>query len=860
MSRPRVAGRALLGCCIASALALPVQAQSPPPLSSPAPAPGQNAGLVPYTPRQHDAALAEWRAGRLDADAFIARLSHWIATSPDVQQQRRLRSDRIVAAAQSRTPSAALAFAREAPLAQLEAYALQPLISAARSAGDPALQGEVVQLLLASQPGSWDARVQEVLWLVDARRLPEAQQRLEWLASRPQAGLAPQQVTVRELRGALAEANQQPALALGHYQEVLVLQPDHRYAQRSTVLLTAQLGAPSAALETASAPPLAGRFNALELAGLQQASLGERLRWAVSQRNLLPDDARRFDALDAVLRDMQALAAQLPLTQAAAGGADPAAWQDVQRRLAADRVIALFERGRHADTVAQYAQLEARFGNPPWYARSAAAGAQAQLRRPDLAVPLYLAALREGGEAVPVPSDTHVGLVYAYLDTAQFAAADDLLAQMLARTPPLLSLSPERGRPNNDYGDLLGLRALVALYTDRPRQAQADFEQLVSLAPLNTPYRTGLARTLRLRQKPEAALQAFEELRTDDPRSVDAQAGHAETLFDVGQLGQATQRVNALAAIHPDSPSVRSAVRTRDTVMAPRLEVDAATGRDGGTLSNRDSTLQARLSSGWGDSPAGGQQRMFFQQWLGSADLGGDSTRRARSGLGLEWLNGPWRLEGQLHQSSTGPRRTGLALGADWRASDAWRLSARFDSNSTDLPWRAQQAGVAARDLQAQARYVVNESRAFSAQVQQRDYSDGNDRGAAGLAWQERWISGPRLQLQTTLAADAARNGRQDVPYFSPARESGAALTARAQWLTWKRDDRVFLQVLEAGAGRYRQAGFGSGPTSQLRYAHEWNWGAGWQLRYGLGTSTHPYDGVKERRKEAFVHFSMPFL
>ncbi len=111
--------------------------------------------------------------------------------------------------------------------------------------------------------------------------------------------------------------------------------------------------------------------------------------------------------------------------------------------------------------------------------------------------------------------------------------------------------------------------------------------------------------------------------------------------------------------------------------------------------------------------------------------------------------------------------------------------------------------------------------------------------------------------MQTTLAADTARNTQQNVPYFSPTGERGMALDARAQWLTWKRDDRRLVQVLQAGTGRYRQDGFGSGATQHVRYAHEWFWGPGNSLRYGLGSSVHPYDGVRERRKEVFVQISV---
>ena len=80
----------------------------------------------------------------------------------------------------------------------------------------------------------------------------------------------------------------------------------------------------------------------------------------------------------------------------------------------------------------------------------------------------------------------------------------------------------------------------------------------------------------------------------------------------------------------------------------------------------------------------------------------------------------------------------------------------------------------------------------------------------------------------------------------------------RAQYLSWKRDDRSFVQVLDVGAGRYRQAGFGSGPLWSLRYEHKWVFDPELQLSYGVGLSSHTYDGQKERGRQIFTRFSAP--
>ncbi len=664
-------------------------------------------------------------------------------------------------------------------------------------------------------------------------------------------------VNALESRAALAEAAGDTAAALRHYQDIVSIDAGNSNAARQQVFLTARLGSAGAAL--ARARVSAKLFTPVELAGLRQAALGERLRWAVSQRDLRPEDPQRFAALDEVLRDGDALAMEF----AQAGGADnaeesaKAEWARIRMRLDADRVVALFERGQWQAVLDLYSRMQATTPAsplPPYYATAAAAGAQARLRRPDLAVPLYQQALRDGGSDVRMPSDIHVGLVYALVDTARFEEADALLADMIARTPPLLSLSPEAGRPNDDYGNLLGLRARIALYTDRPTQAEKDAATLSALAPLNADYRTTQARVMRARQHPDAALLIFSNVLADHPGAIDARAGRAETLFDAGEYREARQEVDALQQAHPDHAAVNSAVRTRDTVLPARFEADASTARDGGTLSNRELKLETRLSSHWIED----RWRIMWRQQLSRTTIGPSEVNAWRSGIGVEWQQARWNLQAELHALGSEPRPQGIRLAAGFRASDSWRLGAFYNSSSDDLPARARLAGIAASDAGLSAAYIVDESRRFDAQARTTHYADGNERSSVGLSWRERWVSTPQLQLETVLAADAGRSDTQAVPYFSPSRDNTVSLGGRGQWLTWKRDDSVFLQVLEADAGRYNQAGFGSGPTRGLRYAHEWNSGNGRQLRYGLATSTHPYDGVSERRNELFLNLSVP--
>ena len=101
--------------------------------------------------------------------------------------RQRLQSDRVVVAAQGGENALALAAAREAGVQALAPYALEPLIAAARAAGDTALQGQAVARFAALNPGDWQARVHTVMWLIDSRDLAGAQLGLDALAAAPVA-------------------------------------------------------------------------------------------------------------------------------------------------------------------------------------------------------------------------------------------------------------------------------------------------------------------------------------------------------------------------------------------------------------------------------------------------------------------------------------------------------------------------------------------------------------------------------------------------------------------------------------------------------------------------------------------------
>ena len=828
---PRVLSHLALTCC--ALLAATASAQR----------------ALPWSTANHDEAIAAWRAGRLPGQDLLRQLEAWWLQAPDADSRRRVQSDRIVVAWQSPDAATVVRIARAAPLEQVLPYALTAVIAAARSVGDAGLQAQAVGAMLSQAPDSWDARVQEALWLLDVRRLEDAAERVEALARRPQAALPTQAVNMHELRGALAEARGQAAVALGHYQQVLRLAPEHRYARRALALLLAQAGTAQGALQQARREE--ALFSALELARLRQEAMAERLRWAVA----MPDAptaalARRRAALDEVIHEGELLASQW---SARMDAQDPGEWQQLALRLAADRIRALVERGRADEALVLYAHASAK-GPLPWYGKAAAAAAWS--RRPDAtrAAQLYEEALREAGAALNLPSDVHAGLVHAYVDSGRFSDADALLQRLLRETPPTLRNTAVPGRPNAEYGELLALQGRVELDTGRTGSARRRFDALAAQAPLNAGFRTGQASALLASDRPHAALANLQALENEHPEQAQVQADLGEALLANGWLAAGRAKIDALREAYPEHPAVPGAVRTRDAVLGARVEIGADAARDGGTLAQREQGVQLRLSSDWSDAG----WSLFYRQWFAAAQLAATRLHAQRAGLGVQWRHGPWRASAELHHADWAGRHSGGEFTVGWRPTDTWQFAALWDSNSIDVPWRAREAGVAGRMAQVAVDALAVESTSWRLRAEQLDLSDDNRRRGVLAAWRQGWLETRRLQLESTLSAEFAGFERSEPAYFSPLRERSLSLDGEARWLTSKRDDRKLVQVLQAGVGAYRQSGYGTGALWSGSYAQEWTWGAGWLLRYGVGIRSHPYDGNPEQRRDVFIHLAAP--
>lgn len=804
------------------------------------------AGAIPfYSTAQHDAVIDQYRHG--ERDAALSSLSAWLSADAGQQinavQRVRVLADYLVLLQAQGRSAAAIEAVQTVALEQLPDYALDALFSAARAVRQVGLEAAVVQVLMQRHPASLDASLKQAYWLIDSARLQAAEALLPALYQK--AIDTTQKVRVLEAEAFLHETRGKWLAAIDVYANALSLAPQRKDIQRQRLFLLSRTGAATFALEiarteNAAAVPL---FTQGEMLQLEQRAVGDELKWALRDREVFGDE-RRFDALTKVLLKMAHLREAL---------ADLPQMHELRASLDNDYLVALVARGRNEEAIALFHERQREGGSFPYYVLAAVADACAQQRDSSQAVQLYEQALKEGGNNLRMPSEVHIGLFYAYLDTGRFRQAEQLLVELEAATP----LRNNLGKPNPEYLAIQSLQARYLLYTEREKLALDRFEILHDTAPFNEDFSIGLAQALGQRGQVDASLSALEAILTDRPTSLDARGSYASALLAANRIGEGSRLVAQLQREFPETAMVQRLVRARDALHGPSVEIESSVGRSSGSSSVANS--EQRIAVRGNSALFNDQWRVYAQKIFTHANTDQGNIGRQRSEAGMSWLNERWKIAGGLHYTAPASPAVGATATLTYRIDDQWRWSAFADSNSINLSAKAYADGVHGREYNTGIAYVVNESRQFDSLYQHIDFSDGNRRHALSLSWSERWYSSPRAQFATTLSMAASLNGDRPASYFNPRTDASLEQVSRFQWLTWKRDERRLTQRIYGTLGWYQQAGQGGRPLWGIRYEHEWQLGERLALTYGAGLAVHPYDGVGDRRSYGYLNLSVPF-
>lgn len=655
------------------------------------------------------------------------------------------------------------------------------------------------------------------LVLADQKRAPEA------LAVLQAPHAPPLPLRERLLAEAYAESRGgDPWRALRLYGEIRRAEPDNQEARRAMAGLLDTLRAPFAAAALDGAPPA------------RQASKAASLtRWGAEVRPEAVE--RRFEGTDRAIAAQDSLLASL--------AADPAADPGLVRRVRLDRMVALRDRVRMAEVVAEAEALGAATSPLPPYADQAYADALLYLRRPREALAGYERVLK----ADPGNVQAAYGRVFALVETEQLegamAAADAIAA---ARRPFVSYRGGPATSPDPEYAYAAQLAAETRLWSNAVDQGYRRLDALADAAPASASLRRARAGAMTARGWSRAAEAETQVAASLDPDGLWTRIALADTALARNRLPEAEAQSAALIALAPENLAVQRLARDVRARKGWLIDIGFAPAfnQGGGSFAEGEGySFGARVLTPFFSD------RLRFVAVIDSAAAdppeGRVTRHRVGGGVRLEsadveataYASHSW---GSLPQPSAGVE---LA----WNVDDQWSLTAAAQANSIETPIRALLADISGDSVNFGVRFRRDERLEMSASVRLLDLSDGNDRLAAGASLVQLLHASPHFTLRGRVDLYGSRNSQPGGPYFAPESDLSLAGGLSAEHVAWRRYEKLFTQAASFDFGVYDQKGYDASWIGVVRYEHRWRHDPWTEVVYGFAFDRRVYDGVAER-------------
>lgn len=634
-----------------------------------------------------------------------------------------------------------------------------------------------------------------------------------------------QRARPRDRQLALAYAQDragEPWAALASYGEVLHLVPDNQEALAGTARLLAQLGGPFGATALGDISPATAAARA-----------GVMTRWG---GEIEADDPRhRYDITDAAIAELDAQIAA-NLTRDEAGAA-------LVRRLRLDLMVALRDRRRMSDTIAQ-GRAQGLSDTPlPSYARLALADALLAERKPRAALAVYNQVLA----TEPRDLGARYGRVFALVESEDLAGAATA-TEAIVKSEAAFFTDPKTGgrRANPEFAYALLLHAQVMLWGNRTAAGTAQIDALVMAAPANSGLRRARASAWSARGWTRAA---DEEARIAASLAPGDQ--ESEILLARGDLARhrfehVAIRVAALSEDFADQLPVQQLTRDYRAEVGWLYEAEARpVWNNGGGTNALGHELQTTtrltspvLASNW---------RLFADSGYAYANLPEGYVDRGQLDIGviyqgLNFMMSAWG--GGTH--GTTDRGQGGAR-ARFEVDDHLAVDLTAELFSPQTPLRALRFDIRANRISFGLGWRQNETRSVGATVAWLPFSDGNNRFTGGITGTQRLVSQSHFDLTGRVDIYWSTNSRAGGPYFNPRSDVSASLGLEAQHVVWRSYERSLMQVVSLEGGWYHQSGFGDDCIGVARYEHRWRFDPWREFRYGVSVDRRVYDGKAER-------------
>ncbi len=622
------------------------------------------------------------------------------------------------------------------------------------------------------------------------------------------------------IAGEAAERSGDLYTALRYYGDALRQLPEDQDLRKATSGVLARIGAPYAASSVLARPD----------AGLEAQKAGLMVRWGDQVKP--PNPMLRFAATDAALARLDLLITEALTAQPQDAG--------LVTRLRRDRVVALRDRERWADAIAQANVLRQSGDRLPPNVREAEADSLLALRKPHEARLAY----REVIEAEPQNHAALVGRFYTEVEEEDFrvafATVDALAASQKPADPSANGAAPV---PNPDW---LGDRVTAAMarnYADMNAAAWRRLYPLSRQAPGLGYLRGAVGSVAAGRGWPRFASEEAEIASTLSPDDLGGQVALADSAFRLREYAEARKRAADLAMLYPGNAAVKRLQTEIDSF--DRWEFRS------------DSQSYKENANGASDAPGNGIETVnrIYSPPIGDhwRILGGFDYSNARPtegfvdryhiGGGIELRIPAFTLEATGWDNTGTLHRGGARISAAWTPADHLNFDADAELYSMDTPLRAVIHGTTANSVGFGLGYDWHESTGWGANVHAMDFSDGNHRFSGGFHFVQRLVDKPHLKVTARPEIYVSRNTKLGAPYFNPSRDLSIVPGFDVVHILWRRYEHSFRQHVSGGAGTYWQDTHGWGTIATATYEQIYQATPDMELHYGATYARRVYDG-----------------
>lgn len=622
--------------------------------------------------------------------------------------------------------------------------------------------------------------------------------------------------------------------ALAIYERLREVWPRDRDIHRLRTLTLADLGAAHQAWTLYRARP--ELFSPGERRRLEADRVARLVVWG----GLYPaSEVTRLDEMQFARRELETYLATLTPEQ-----------QATANRLRADRIEALNGLEQHPAAVAAYREMVDDGVPVPPYALTEAADSLLAERHQRDAIDVLGQVL----EQQPTDFGSEMLLAYAQLEIENHMRANERLEDLAARNDPWPRLEgAPRAYQNWQRFDADHHGSMMLSYGDRLEESQQRLESLVAIGPANAQLQARLGEIYLRRGWSERALERQRMARTLQPRNVRARIEETYALLDLHRVDAARPVLDELTEEFSGNVHVQRLEEHwnrftgwRWTALAAWSESDAeAAAASASPLGARDFEYGLH-----GETP------LFHDRWRLTAhavdryaDFTGVRVHHTRAGLGLlyEYDRTQFALEAsQPSDSFSDEVSAGARLARRFHDTVEGRLRLYHADPRASL--QARRFGITADSAELGVDWTPSDLGRLGLTAQHLRYDDDNEREAVLLAGERRLLTRPHLQLIGVAETYASQGSREDAPYFNPTRDGSWSVGLRGDHLAWRRYERHFRHRLSLYGGQYWQEGYGTFWVPKIEYRHEWGFGLGRILDYGIAWSRPVYDGEREER------------